>query len=78
MPDPFRDSSHVNVIHRLIEVLQRLFATGYSPEPQLRTFLSRGHTQDTALAEVTVAVLSAQESRQLFGVSLASRSIQPV
>ena len=78
MPDPFRDSSHVNVIHRLIEVLQRLFATGYSPEPQLRTFLSRGHTQETSLAEVTVAVLSAQESRQLFGVSLASRSIQPV
>ncbi len=78
MPYPFRDSSLVNSIHRLIEVLQRLFATGYSPEPQLRTFLSRGHTQETPLAEVTVAVLSAQESRQLFGVSLASRSIQPV
>ena len=44
----------------------------------LRTFLTRGQTQESPLAQITVAVLSAQESQRLFGVPLARRSIQPV
>ena len=35
-------------------------------------------TQHDGLAEVTVAVLEARESEQLFGVPLARRGLQPV
>jgi LssY C-terminus len=66
------------MFHRLLRYLQRVFTTVYSPQPELRTFLTRGQTQETPLAQVTVAVLTAQEGRQLFGVPLARRSIQPV
>jgi hypothetical protein len=64
--------------HRLAHFLRRVFTTAYAPEADARTFLTRGQTQETPLAEVTAAVLTAEESQQLFGVPLARRSIQPV
>jgi len=66
------------MLHHLARFLQRVFAIVYAPQPGLRTFLTRGQTQESPLAQVTVAVLSAQESQRLFGVPLACRSIQPV
>jgi LssY-like putative type I secretion system component LssY len=66
------------MLHRLVRLLQRFFTVVYAPEPTLRAFLARAQTQETPLAKVTAAVLKADESRQLFGVSLARRSIQPV
>lgn len=61
-----------------MKILRRIFTTVYAPQPELRTFLERGQTQETPLAQVTVAVLSHQESQHCFGVPLARRSIQPV
>ena len=52
--------------------------TPYTPEPTLRTFASRAQTQENEKAQVTVAVLDVAESKQLFGVPLAHRGIQPV
>lgn len=66
------------MFQRLARALQRVFTTVYAPQPELQTFLARSQTQQSPQAQVTVAVLSAQESRELFGVPLASRSIQPV
>lgn len=66
------------MFHRLIYLLRRVFTTVYAPQPTLRKFLEREQTQQSPLAQVTVAVLSAQESQQVFGVPLARRSIQPV
>ncbi|MFN0017696.1 MAG: LssY C-terminal domain-containing protein [Pirellulaceae bacterium] len=63
---------------RLASLLRRIFTTVYSPQPEMRTFLTRGQTQETPLAQVTAAVLTAQESQRLFGVPMARRSIQPV
>lgn len=60
------------------DTLWHLLTTPYLPEPGLRSFLSRAQTQQSADAEVTVAVLDADESRRLFGVPLARRGIQPV
>jgi hypothetical protein len=65
-------------MHRLIEFLKRVFTVVYAPAPDDRGFLSRGQTQETPLAEVTVAIPSAAESHRLFGVPLSRRSIQPV
>lgn len=62
----------------LLNVLRRIFTTAYSPDPTLRSFLSRGQTQSTEVAEVTAAVLTSQESSRQFGVPLAHRGIQPV
>lgn len=66
------------MIKRLVSLLQRIFTTVYAPQPELRTFLTRGQTQETAVAQVTAAVLTAKESHQVFGVPMARRSIQPV
>ena len=66
------------MFHRFVRALQRIFTTVYAPQPELLTFLERSQTQETPLAQVTAAVLSARESQQLFGVSLTRRSIQPV
>ena len=59
-------------------LLRRLLTTPYRPQPLLRTFLSRGQVQASPAAQVTVAVLDAAESEQVFGVPLARRGIQPV
>src|SRR5687767_6761490 len=56
---------------RLWHLLRRIFTIIYDPQPELRSFLARGQTQETPLARVTVAVLSAQESQLAFGVPLA-------
>lgn len=66
------------MLHPLLRLLQRVFTTVYAPEPELNAFLTRSQTQETPLAQVTAAVLSAQESHRLFGVPLARRGIQPV
>jgi hypothetical protein len=66
------------MFRRLQSTLQRLFTIDYSPAPTQQAYLERSQTQDTALASVTAAVLSSQESRELFGVGLARKSIQPV
>src|SRR4029079_16722018 len=63
---------------RLWRILLRLFTSVYAPEPELRTFLTHGQTQETPLARVTVAVLSAHESQQGVGVPMGRRGIQPV
>lgn len=59
-------------------VFRRLFTTPYDPRPLERAFLERAQTQQGGGAEVTVAVLDAHESEQLFGVPLARRGLQPV
>jgi len=59
-------------------ILGRLLTTPYRPQPLLRTFLSRAQVQASPAAQVTVAVLDATESEQVFGVPLARRGIQPV
>jgi len=64
--------SQINIL------LRRLLTTPYRPQPSLRSFLSRGQTQASPAAEVTVAVLDAAESERVFGVPLARRGIQPV
>lgn len=62
----------------MFNTLWRLLTTPYVPEPEVRSFLSRAQTQQSAEAEVTVAVLDAEESRRLFGVPLARRGVQPI
>ena len=66
------------MFQRLWRILQRVFTIVYAPQPELRTFLTHGQTQETPLAQATVAVLSAHESQQLFGVPMGRRGIQPV
>ncbi len=63
-----------NVLRRL----RRLVVTPYEPDPQVDDFLERAQTQEDPRARITVAVLTARESRRLFGVDLARRGIQPV
>lgn len=66
------------MFHRLLHRLWRLIVTPYEPDPHVEDFRERAQTQDDPRARVTVAVLSAAESRRLFGVDLARRGIQPV
>src|SRR5437868_14388724 len=66
------------MFYRLAHFLERVFTIVYAPQPDVRTFLTRGQTQESAMAVVTAAVLSAQESHRLFGVPLARRGIQGV
>ena len=63
---------------RTRSILSRLFTTPYRPQPSHRSFLSRSQTQADSSAQVTVAVLDAVESEQVFGVPLARRGIQPL
>lgn len=69
-------------VHRLLRLiparLWRLLITPYSPAPTTDSFMERAQTRQDPRAEVTVAVLAADESRRLFGVDLARRGIQPV
>jgi hypothetical protein len=66
------------MLDRLLRVLQRVFTVVYEPKPMLRAFLARAQIQETPVAQVTAAVLSADESHEVLGVPLAHRSIQPV
>ena len=51
----------------------------YRPHPMERSsFMERKQTQTQGNVTVTVAVLSDKESKQLFGVALAKKGIQPV
>jgi hypothetical protein len=58
--------------------LWRLVTTPYDPQPTADEYLERAQKQDGTRATVTVAVLTAAESRRFFGVDLARRGIQPV
>jgi len=58
--------------------LWRLAITPYEPDPRIDSFLSRAVSQEDPRARATVAVLTTDESRRLFGVDLARRGIQPV
>lgn len=66
----------------LLVTLIALALTGcatYRPKAKHETdFLARAHTQTKGEIEVTAAVLSAEESRGVFGVDLAANGIQPV
>lgn len=66
------------MISALRATFWRLLTTPYKPEPTLRSFAQRAQTQQNTSAEVTVAVLDAEESTRFFGVHLARRGIQPV
>ena len=63
---------------RTRSVRSQLLTTPYRPQPVHRSFLSRSQTQADSSVQVTVAVLDAAESEQVFGVPLARRGIQPV
>ena len=65
-------------IGRIASRLWRFVVTPYEPDPTFEGFLERSQRQEDARAAVTVAVLSREESRRLFGVDLARRGIQPV
>jgi len=67
---------------RLVTTIVLLFATAcasYRPVPldQL-TFRDRVETQEAAGIRVSVSVLSREEAKQAFGVSLYKRGIQPI
>lgn len=62
----------------VLQTLWRLVITTYAPTPGFADFMDRAETQEDDRARVTVAVLTAAESRRLFGVDLARRGIQPV
>jgi hypothetical protein len=62
----------------MVRYLWRLITTPYEPDEAFTGFLDRAVTQESERAAVTVAVLSAAESRRVFGVDLARRGIQPV
>ena len=56
----------------------RWLTVSYHPDDQDRSFLDRAHKQTRNNVEVTVAVLSDQESKRFFGVRVARKGIQPV
>jgi len=70
--------SRSSFVRSLASRLWRLVTTPYDPDPRCDGFMARAQTQESPQARVTVAVLSADETRQFFGVSLARRGIQPV
>lgn len=59
-------------------LFQRIFTIAYDPDPSQRGFLARAQSQESPLAQVTVAVLDSAESTRVFGVPLARHGIQPV
>jgi hypothetical protein len=66
------------MIKALLRRAWHLVITCYAPDPSVTTFMERAQTQEAAEAAVTVAVLGGHEGRDLFGVDLARRGIQPV
>lgn len=58
--------------------MPNLFGVTYNPRADERAFLERVQTQSDATAELSVCVLSADESRTIFGVPLAHHGLQPV
>ena len=60
---------------RIRSAFRLLFTTPYRPQPSQRSFLSRGQTQEDASVRVTVAVLDAAESEQVFAVVSEDRAV---
>ncbi|MFM1997510.1 MAG: hypothetical protein RLZZ111_1897 [Planctomycetota bacterium] len=67
-----------SLFRSLVSRLWRLVTTPYEPDPRCDGFMARAQTQESPQAAVTVAVLTDDESRRFFGVSLSRRGIQPV
>ena len=67
-----------HVLRSLPTRLWRLVTTPYDPQPGTTGFMKRAQQQQGHGVTVTVAVLTAAESRRFFGVDLARRGIQPV
>ncbi len=66
------------MLHGLFDRCWRAVATVYRPVPHAAADRSREQTQDDGRVRATVAVLSRSESRQVFGVDIGRRGIQPV
>jgi len=62
----------------LPDLLARLLATRYRPDPEHREFLARAQTQEGPLAEVTLAAPDPHEAARLFGVALSRKGVQPL
>jgi hypothetical protein len=58
--------------------LWHLIITPYTPDPAARGYVEHAQSQEDAQAKVSVAVLDARQSEQLFGVPLTRRGIQAV
>jgi hypothetical protein len=56
----------------------RILAIPYAPQPAYHPFLLNSQSQENQQAQVTVAILDAAKTHQVFGVPLARRGIQPV
>ena len=66
------------LVARIPARLWRLLITPYAPDPAATGFLERAVVQEDAHGRVTVAVPTARECREFFGVNLARHGIQPV
>ncbi|NBW97798.1 MAG: hypothetical protein EBR28_14000, partial [Planctomycetia bacterium] len=62
----------------MVARIWRLITTAYEPEESFTGFLDRAVSQENDLAQATVAVLSAAESRKRFGGDLPKHGVQPV
>ncbi|MFM7076191.1 MAG: hypothetical protein ACKO3G_09010, partial [Planctomycetaceae bacterium] len=65
-------------LFRALLSLRRLFITPYDPDPAFDGFHERACTKANDRASVTVAVLTAAESRRVFGTAPERRGVQPV
>ncbi len=64
--------------NRFFTRIWHLIITPYTPDPAARGYIEKVQSQEDARAKVSVAVLDARQSEQLFGVPLTRRGIQAV
>lgn len=62
----------------LFRRLWNLVITPYAPDDSFTGFMERAVTQDDPRARATVAVLTPDETRRVFGINVGRRGIQPV
>ena len=67
-----------SVVLRALASLRRLFVTPHDPDPAFDGFRERACTKANDRASVTVAVLTAAESRRVFGTAPERHGVQPV
>lgn len=60
------------------DTFKQIFSVPYYPHPEDKSFLARAQSQSNDDVDVKVAVLTAPESRHIFGRPLSRRGIQPV
>ena len=68
----------MNIISRCLIGVCLLCAATLTAQGQNSTFLERGQSQREADVAIMVAVPSASETEELFGVPLYKKKIQPV